>query len=376
MCIRKIVSEQKGAVAIMVAISSIILLGMAAFVIDFGYGWATTNELQNAADAGALAGVRALGKFYCPETDPAEPCLSKADQDDTTIAEVETAIKTTVKDVINQNKAANASIVIADGDIEIGTWDSEMKVFTPNATPPGAVRVRTRRDSTTNGSIKTFLGGIFGVSSLSLSKPATAALTGLSEVKPGEIDVPLGVSERRDCSNPTISLGDTKSSCAGWTSFFDPSGTQPPDLKNLLDGLRTDTTEAPAAKIGDTFYYTGGTQSGVFNALYNLYMAKRDPVTREWTVLMPVYDDPSETCENPNTGYKIVGFATMKLSDPDPAISSDDPVGCSASSPDEPIKDCPRGENVVVGKLICMVEPGRGGGATNWSVGSIPGLVQ
>ena len=59
MCVRKIVSEQKGAVAIMVAVSFIVLLGMAAFVIDFGYSWATTNELQNAADAGALAGVRA-----------------------------------------------------------------------------------------------------------------------------------------------------------------------------------------------------------------------------------------------------------------------------------------------------------------------------
>ena len=375
MCVRKIMSEQKGAVAIMVAVSFIILLGMAAFVIDFGYGWATTNELQNAADAGALAGVRALGKFYCPETDPAEPCLSKADQDDTTIAEVETAIKATVKDVVNQNKAANSSLLIDDGDIEIGTWDSEMKIFTPNATPPGAIRVRTRRDSTTNGPINTFLGGIFGVTSLSLSKPATAALTGLSEVKPGEIDVPLGVSKYRDCSKPEISLGDTTDSCAGWTSFFDEKSK----AKELIDDLRTDTTEAPAAKIGDTFYYDGGVTSGVFNALYNLYMAKRDPVTRDWTVLMPVYDNPSDTpdkCGNPVDGYKIVGFATMTLSDPDPAISSDDPIGCNANSPDEPIKECPRGEDIVVGKLICQVEPGRGGGGTNWAVGSIPGLVQ
>ena len=74
-------------------------------------------------------GFEHLGKFYCPETDPAEPCLSKADQDDTTIAEVETAIRATVKDVVNQNKAATSSILIDDGDIEIGTWDGETKVF-------------------------------------------------------------------------------------------------------------------------------------------------------------------------------------------------------------------------------------------------------
>src|SRR5262245_33994803 len=200
MCVRKIVSEPKGAVAIMVAVSFVVLLGMAAFVIDFGYGWATTNELQNAADAGALAGARALGKFYCPEeAAPAEPCKDKADQDNTTIAEVETAIKDAVKDVVNQNKAAYASILIDDGDIEIGTWDGGTKVFTLNATPPDAVRVRTRRDATTNGPIKTFLGNIFGVAEISLSKPATAALSGVSKVNPGDLDVPFGVSQQRDC---------------------------------------------------------------------------------------------------------------------------------------------------------------------------------
>ena len=71
----------------------------------------------------------------------------KADQDNTTITEVETAIRATVKDVVNQNKAATSSILIDDGDIEIGTWDGGTKVFTLNATPPDAVRVRTRRDS-------------------------------------------------------------------------------------------------------------------------------------------------------------------------------------------------------------------------------------
>jgi hypothetical protein len=288
---------------------------------------------------------------------------------------VETPVQTAVTDVVNQNKAANSTILIDNGDIEIGTWVGLTKTFTLNATPPNAVRVRTRRDSTTNGPITTFLGNIFGVANISLSKPATAALTGLGEVKEGEIDVPLGVSENRDCSNPTITLQKTGTSCAGWTSFLD-TNTSNPSMKNIIDGMRTNTFQAPEAKIGNTFYYNGGTQSGLFNAFYNLYMAKRDPVTRDWTVLMPVYDDDGADCSNPNTGLKIVGFATMTLRDQNPTDPSDDPVGCNASDPSEPFKTCPLSQDVIRGTLICMIEPGRGGGGTSWSTASIPGLVQ
>jgi hypothetical protein len=68
MQIRKQLSDQQGAIAIIAAVSAIVLLGIAAFVIILGIAAITTAP--NAADAGALAGARALGKFYCPETIP------------------------------------------------------------------------------------------------------------------------------------------------------------------------------------------------------------------------------------------------------------------------------------------------------------------
>src|SRR5919108_5656412 len=371
----RLLSEQQGAVAIMVAVSAIVLLGIAAFVIDFGFAWVTTNQLQNAADAGALAGARALGKFYCPDDSDPSKCKSKADQDDTTIDEVSSMIKDAVRDVVSKNYAAQSSISVDDGDIEIGTWVGSTKTFTANATPPDAVRVRTRRDSVTNGPIQTFLGNIFGVSSFSLAKPATAALTGLGSVSKGDIQVPLGVSKNRDCSNPVITLQKTGTSCAGWTSFFD-TNTSNSNMQDIIDGMRTNTIQAPAAKIGDAFYYNGGTQSGLFNAFYNLYMAKRDPVTRDWQVLLPVYNDSGTDCSNPNTSLTIVGFATMVFSDKNSVDSSDDPIGCTASNAKEPFKTCPLSQDVLRGKLVCTVEPGRGGGSDDWSSGSIPGLVQ
>jgi Flp pilus assembly protein TadG len=359
MQIRKRLSDQHGAVAIIAAVSAIVLLGIAAFVIDFGYSWVTTNELQNAADAGALAGGRALGKFYCPETDPAEPCKSKADQDDTTIAEVETSIKTAVTDVVNQNKAANSPILIDSGDIEIGTWNGEAKTFTVNETPPDAVRVRTRRDGTTNGPISTFLGSIFGVANISLSKPATAALTGVSMVPPGTLDIPIGVSQQRNCSIPTVKFQDTQNSCAGWTGFFGDTNT--PTLLDLINGMHAGTVESPELHVGDILNWDGGSKTPLFEALHLFWKDACTLVggTCTWQVYIPVYADEG-SCDNPNQEIKVVGFATMD-------ITKVDCVNPRCS---------PGNENVIEGTLICKIETGRGGGSDGWSVGSIPGLVQ
>ncbi|APG25740.1 pilus assembly protein TadG-related protein [Syntrophotalea acetylenica] len=52
--------KQKGAVVVLVAILLIVFLGMAALAIDVYHLFVVRNELQNAADAAALAGAREL----------------------------------------------------------------------------------------------------------------------------------------------------------------------------------------------------------------------------------------------------------------------------------------------------------------------------
>ena len=53
-------SERDGATVIIVALALVMLLGFGAFAVDIGYLYVVRNELQNAADAGALAGAAAL----------------------------------------------------------------------------------------------------------------------------------------------------------------------------------------------------------------------------------------------------------------------------------------------------------------------------
>ena len=61
-------TNQRGAAAVMVAVSMLTLLGFAAIAVDTGYLMVAKNELQNVADASALAAARQLGAIYEPMT--------------------------------------------------------------------------------------------------------------------------------------------------------------------------------------------------------------------------------------------------------------------------------------------------------------------
>ena len=54
----------------------IVLLSFVALAIDVGYMVVVKNELQNVADAGALAGARQLGDIYEPMTSPSSRPMS------------------------------------------------------------------------------------------------------------------------------------------------------------------------------------------------------------------------------------------------------------------------------------------------------------
>ncbi len=55
-----VLRNQKGIALPLVAILLFVFIGIAALAIDFSHLYVVRNELQNAADAGALAGARFL----------------------------------------------------------------------------------------------------------------------------------------------------------------------------------------------------------------------------------------------------------------------------------------------------------------------------
>jgi hypothetical protein len=362
------VRNQAGVSAVIIAICLTMLIGFTALAVDVGYMYVTKNELQNVADAAALAGTGYLGSIY--ET------LSYDDQQTHEFSRSD--IVGVAQQVALKNQAAGMNIVINDADVTIGTWDgtNPLPSMAAPIVGPDAVRVIARRDGSANGPILTFFARIFDIDSVNVSADATAALTGPAIVDEGELKVPFSLSENNfpnDCTNP-ITFSPTAESCAGWHNFLDPANasTMADKMLGLIqgdvqeyDGLVSgpawleanfDMNKSPDPEItpevgtGDEFYHQGGTVASLFlggrlgntdndinlpeeilgdakhpapfPALFD-YFRRRDGDDDDslWTATVPVYED-DEFCENPSGAIPIVGFATIEIIMPNPPPDS------------------------------------------------------
>jgi Flp pilus assembly protein TadG len=105
----KFKSRQQGAVAIIVAICLVVLVGMLGLVLDLGHLYVTKTELQNAADASALSGAKEL--------------VGTAAGIDSAVAYAKATAKK------NKFKFSSTEVMISDEDIKFsctpdGPWDS------------------------------------------------------------------------------------------------------------------------------------------------------------------------------------------------------------------------------------------------------------
>ncbi len=163
--------DESGGVAVMTAILLIVLVGFLALVIDVGNLMAVRNEVQNAADAGALAGARALFPFngypdggLIPVTEP--PFVS-------------VAVSTARAAVSNNQAGGVVNLTTLGGDVETGTWDFDARTFVPDSNPSysiNAVRVKVRRDSLANQPVTTWLAFLLGYDTMPVNAVSIAAV--------------------------------------------------------------------------------------------------------------------------------------------------------------------------------------------------------
>ena len=407
------VKNQAGATAIIVAITLPMLIGFGALAVDVGYMCVTKNELQNVADAAALAGASFLGSKYST--------LTYDEQTDYEFSRSD--IVDVVQEVAGKNQAAKMNISINDADVIIGTWDGSTLTAMTDTTfkLPDAVRVIARRDGGANGPILTFFARIFYRDTVNVVADATAALTGPTMVGEGELKTPFSLSDNvfPDKCDDTITFSPADS-CAGWHNFFDGSDAAGIDAKILgiivghgveEDGVtpNSDCLLAPCGLpwldanfeidkfiepqtmpqvfIGDELNHNGGVIGKLMNgavlleddkdtgglvdgnpkfpaampALFD-YFRRRDNDENDavWTATVPVYkevgDEPDD-CKNPSGPIEIVGFAVITIFEP---------IGPPNTSLSVNI-DC---------KYTFLDDTRGGGGGGGYTKGTIPNLVE
>src|SRR5262245_38330143 len=156
---------ERGFMVVFVAILAILLLGFVGLAVDGTYVQSAGTQLQNAADAAALAAVAKLhneviaggsGGFYTITRKAALDC-----------ANLNIAAEKAV--VLNSN-TSNAS----NGDVVVGIWTPENHTFTPSTVLPNAVKVTARCAGTE--SLNLSFGAMFGVASSDVERTAIASV--------------------------------------------------------------------------------------------------------------------------------------------------------------------------------------------------------
>ncbi len=141
-----------------VVFGSVVGVGIAALSVDTGLMFASKQELQNAADAAALAAASQLG----------------ASSDPTSAAAQEAAL------YASQNAVAGLGVTVnVETDLVFGhaVMNGEKFDFLPNEQPYDAVRVTLRRDQTVaDGPVSLLFGKMLGVGAADLVASATAML--------------------------------------------------------------------------------------------------------------------------------------------------------------------------------------------------------
>jgi hypothetical protein len=303
---REAVKGEQGVTLVILALMMVVLLAFVSLAVDVGYLMTTRNELQNVADAAALAGAGELGKQ-----------LSEIADNDIVAEAQRVALK---------NKAAMQNFNLNENDIEIGKWDTKTHGFSPvDLRNANAVRVTARIDR---------LDMVFG-KALALDNfeaGATAAIPDLDVVLPVAISSywfdrfdnasPERFSDQEIKFHPTGNIDG----CAGWHTFKD-SPANANRLRNILDNLIDETYDVPEIIANETYLEFIEEDVDIdLTKLKELFEKRRDPVTLEWKTAIPVYLD--DNCSNPKGSNLIVGFANVIITD---IIAPSD-----AQSPEEP----------------------------------------
>ena len=162
--------HRRGAIVLLSAMLSVVLLGMVAFAVDVGYILSNKQELQRAADAAALAACWEYTSQIA-NSESSETATSSA--------------RGIAADYAGLNPVGNKSPVVdsnsansSTGDVVFGNISDVLDSSSPFIAGAGgtynAVKVRIRRDSNINGEVPYFFARIFGLSSQAVEAEAIA----------------------------------------------------------------------------------------------------------------------------------------------------------------------------------------------------------
>ena len=308
--IQSLLKSERANVAAVVAVSITALLGLTGAAVDMGMIYAARGELQNAADAAALAGANTLIAYQGDLVAIAQPSVAE----------------TTARNLTEANTTLNDPLTMRSEDLTMGFWDAQVGDFDAARTGPSgdpddltALRVKLRRDDLANSPVSTWFASALGIDQVPLSVVSTGHLGYAGSTQEGQVTLPIAllpdaISDGGDGPICDIFLmfHNENNETVQWTTFF-TWPTNDPNVKRYVTGQY----ETPEIKVGDEINIINGNLSqNTFRALRERFEAEGDDLNGDgdadqWRVLLPVATE-GDHCQ---CRGEVVGFAYFVITE-------------------------------------------------------------
>jgi len=174
---------RRGTVLVWTAVSSSVLVGFTALAVDLGYLKVVKGQMQNTADAGAMAGASAF--------------FDSRNIGQTTSQDIIDLARQRVEEYVTKNPVEGQALQLATADIVVGYLahpeNPNDVIVTGGTTPYNAVQVTLKKEpGGINGPVQLFFSSIWGKQDATVIVNATAVINNhVSGYKPGDSKGPL-----------------------------------------------------------------------------------------------------------------------------------------------------------------------------------------
>ena len=284
--------DQQGSTVLIIALILPVLLGFAALAVDVGRIMAVKAQLNNAAEAGALSGARALAPYTGT---PAQPNWANGTLQARQAVERNAADKQSLTVSEASPGAAVPSLSEAPPRSQATPcyWRLSEKTthptsITPQAADVPAIQVTVAKTAGHNGGpLSMTFANILGYATVNLGGQAVAMLPSPSVIPPGDafpFALPYTYVSQHWADVPltpfTVGSAQHDSSGGQWTSF-----TTTNNAASYVSGLITNGNPT-AITIGDNIYIQTGAENSIYKTTANQFKANPNKI-----YMVPVVPD-------------------------------------------------------------------------------------
>ena len=287
-----ILNNEKGSVLIMSTLALVALLGFAALAVDITHLTVVKNELQNAADAGALAGAAVLftdnDTINAGADDEAEQVAASNMSDQQLIDATEVTAQ------IGHWSFTDKAFIAQNAIEQIDWVKVPFKVLDTTDEYINAVQVTVTRND-----VASFFAKVLGLNQFVASADAVGYIGFAGQLEPGDVDQPIAICEGSivDANGDyTCNMGrminsgqdELSGESGGWTSFEQDlddedgcveSGTN----SNAIKALVCQSGNPYAIKLNKAVAALGGQVDTAFASFIDCWKANTDDTDGDGT---------------------------------------------------------------------------------------------